>query len=240
MTLLREDTHVATLRLNDGSAELVLHDDPDLPAEGVYFLVEDVRALHARRDELRLSFIHPPTRTARGWRAAVKDPFGTVLHVVDRSAAGADAPEDIRAAGMLFSGVEQRFVPIPDLLIKLYTSVARTADDLPYTPHFDSIYVPYSQAFGEMQPDRAEVWRHLLNIRKAGKLPKLGEARSIPPEISAEARQKLGELLGDDIGRRDRLPYTERFEKLVDEFNAQLPRPISPHLVWRLVATLAK
>jgi len=47
-------------------------------------------------------------------------------------------------------------------------------------------------------------------------------------------------LLGDDIGRRDRLPYTERFDKLVDQFNQTQKRPLSPHLVWRLVAKLAK
>ena len=47
-------------------------------------------------------------------------------------------------------------------------------------------------------------------------------------------------MLGSDIGRRDRLPYTKRFDGIVDEFNKTLPRKISPHLVWRLVATLAK
>ena len=35
-------------------------------------------------------------------------------------------------------------------------------------------------------------------------------------------------------------PYTKRFDELVDEFNKSQDRPLSPHLVWRLVATLAK
>src|SRR5688500_281357 len=78
MRVIREGAHVTTLRLADEhSPELVLHDDPDLPAEGVYFLVESVRDLYERREELRLTFVHPPARSARGWRAAVKDPFGT-------------------------------------------------------------------------------------------------------------------------------------------------------------------
>ena len=47
-------------------------------------------------------------------------------------------------------------------------------------------------------------------------------------------------MLGKDIGKRDRLPYTTRFDQLVDEFNKTQGRPLSPHLVWRLVATLAK
>jgi hypothetical protein len=84
------------------------------------------------------------------------------------------------------------------------------------------------------------VWRHLLNLRKGGKLPKLGAARSMPPEVPEADRQRLRAMLGQDIGRRDRLPYTERFDRLVDEFNEGLERRLSPHLVWRLVATLAK
>ena len=242
LAVLREDAHVANLRPRDkGAPELVLHDDPDLPAEAVYFLVDDVRELHARRKELRLTFVNPPARSARGWRAAVKDPFGTVLQIIDRSASGSgEDVEDVRSAGVLFAGAAQKFPVKGELLVKLYEKVARTADDLPYTPHFETIYEPYAKAFGEVQPDRAEVWRHLLNLRKAGKLPKLGEARSRPPAVGPEARDALRDLLGDETGRRDRLPYTARFEQIVDRFNATLPRPLSPHLVWRLVATLAK
>jgi hypothetical protein len=84
------------------------------------------------------------------------------------------------------------------------------------------------------------VWRHLLNLRKGGKLPKLGEARSTPPAVSDEDREKLRNMLGADIGKRDRLPYTKRFDEIVDSFNLTQSRAISPHLVWRLVATLAK
>ena len=242
LSVLREDAHVANLRLGgEGAPELVLHDDPDLPAEAVYFLVDDVRELHARRDELRLTFVHAPARSARGWRAAVKDPFGTVLQIIDRTESETgDDVEDVRSTGTLFAGAAQKFSVKGELLGKLYEKVARTADDLPYTPHFETIYEPYAKAFGEVQPDRAEVWRHLLNLRKAGKLPKLGEARSRPPSVEPEARDALRRVLGDEMGRRDRLPYTARFEQIVDEFNATLPRPLSPHLVWRLVATLAK
>jgi predicted enzyme related to lactoylglutathione lyase len=242
LSIVREDAHVATLRMGPDAPELVLHDDPDLPAEAVYFLVDDVRELHRRREELRLGFVNPPTRISRGWRAAVKDPFGTVIHILDRTAASDadDAGENIRGGGTLFAGVEQKLAPKPELLIRLYEKIGRTADDLPYTAHFESIFDPYSNAFGESRPDRAEVWRHLLNLRKAGKLPKLGEARSTPPEMAPEDRSRLRDLLAEDIGRRDRLPYSPRFDELVDRFNATLKRPLSPHLIWRLIATLAK
>ena len=125
-------------------------------------------------------------------------------------------------------------------LIAAYEKIGRTADDLPYTPHFESMYSGYAAQHAEPRPTRSEVWRHLLNLRKAGKLPKMGEARSKPPVVSDEDRAALRKMLGDDIGKRDRLPYTERFDAIVDSFNRTQPRPLSPHLVWRLVATLAK
>jgi hypothetical protein len=126
------------------------------------------------------------------------------------------------------------------LLIKLYEKVGRTADDLPYTPHFEQLYEPYIAEHAPPKPSRAEVWRHLINIRKAGKLPKLGEARSKPPNLPDEDRARLRDLLKKDMGKRDRLPYTQRFDELVDSFNKTLDRPLSPHLIWRAVATLAK
>jgi catechol 2,3-dioxygenase-like lactoylglutathione lyase family enzyme len=240
LKLVRQDTHVANLRLADDSADLVLHDDPDQAAEAVYWLVDDVRELFNRRSELKLTFLGPPTQASRGYRAAVKDPFGTVLHLLDRTTGTGTEAEDARAPAGLFAGVEARITPKRDLLIKLYVEIGRTADDLPYTPHFESLYGPYAEAHADPKPSRAETWRHLLNLRKGAKLPKLGEARSRPPEVTAEELAALRKLMGPAMGKRDRLPYTERFDQLVDEFNRRLPRKLSPHLVWRLVATMAK
>jgi hypothetical protein len=223
---------------------LVLHNDADLPDQATYYLVDDVKDLFRRRDELRLKFAGPPQPVSRGFRATVKDPFGNVLLLLDRSAEGSGAKaelvEDAKAPGALFAGVEQRVSVKKDLLIGLYEKTARTADDLPYTPHFETLDKSYAAGHGEPRPTRGEVWRHLLNLRKSGKLPKLGPARSQPPEISPEERERLKELLGTDLGKRDRLPYTDRFDHLVDEFNGTQVRKLSPHLVWRLVATLAK
>ena len=240
--LVRQDARIASFQL--GETELLLHTDPDLPAEAVYYLVDDVRDLYKRRNELKLTFTSAPAPIARGYRATVRDPFGTVLLLLDRtteSAAGS-AVEDGKAAsaGALFAGVEQKVAPKRDALVRLYEQIGRTADDLPYTPHFETLYKSYAQQYGEPAPTREEAWRHLLNIRKRGILPKLGEARSKPPEVSDESLVKLREMLGKDIGKRDRLPYTKRFDQIVDEFNKTQGRPLSPHLVWRLVATLAK
>lgn len=241
LRLKRHEAQVASFEL-DAGMELVLHSDPDLPAETFYYLVEDVRDLYGRRELLQLQFVSAPQQISRGYRATVKDPFGNVIWILDRSTdpASGGRIEDAKAATMLFAGVEPRVSPRRELLVKLYQQVGRTADDLPYTPHFEQLYEPYIAAQPDPKPSRAEVWRHLLNLRKGGKLPKLGEARSRPPEVPEEARQRLREILGSDIGKRDRLPYTARFDQLVDSFNKTLPRPLSPHLVWRLIATLAK
>lgn len=243
LKLLRHDKRVAGFRLSDDATELVLHCDPDQPSEALYYLVDDVRDLYVRRDELQLKFTGPPKQATRGYSATVRDPFGTVLLLLDRtteSSSSTDALEDARSPGALFAGVEMRLPTKKQTLIDLYVKIGRTADDLPYTPHFESLYRDYSNAHGSTQPTRQEVWRHLLNLRKGGKLPKLGEARSESPDVGEQAEQILRDLLGGDIGKRDRLPYTPRFDQIVDQFSRTQPRPLSPHLVWRLVAKLAK
>jgi hypothetical protein len=106
-----------------------------LPAEAVYYLVDDVRDLYQRRDELKLRSAAPPIQAAHGYRAEVRDPFGNVLRLIDHT-----------------------------------------------TDH----------------------------------------------------------LLGGAIGSAIASPYTDRFEQLVNDFNKHRPRALSPHFVWRLVATLAK
>lgn len=242
LQLLRHEARLANFKLADSDAELVLHADPDLPDQAIYYLVNDVRDLYRRRADLRLTFINAPSPVSRGYSATVKDPFGNVLLLLDRSTATSHAVvEDAKnAGGGLFAGVEHRLPAKRELLGKLYEKVGRTADDLPYTPHFESLYDGYIKDQPMPHPTRAEVWRHLLNMRKGGMLPKLGEARSPAPDVTPESRDQLRVMLGADIGRRDRLPYSPRFDQIVDQFNKTQPRPISPHLVWRLVATLAK
>ena len=243
LKLIKEDKRLALLRLPEGGTEFVLHADPDLPAEAVYYLVDDVRKMFAQRAQSGMTFVQPPTPAARGFRAAIKDPFGNVMLIVDRTSANGtdDLVEDAKPPGALFAGMSDPKLPVKrEVLVSAYEEVGRTADDLPYTPDFERLYTAYSSAHRDSRPTRQEVWRHLLNLRKAAKLPKLGEARSRPPEIDEEAKSRLRELLGSDIGKRDRLPYTEKFDRVVDEFNRTQKRPLSPHLVWRLVATMAK
>src|ERR1700733_3093309 len=151
LTLVKQDKRLASLKFAEGDGEIVLHADADLPDQAVYFLVDDVRDFYARREELHLTFVHPPTPAARGWRATVKDPFGNVLLILDRAADGdsGGAVEDAKPAGSLFAGVEPRVGVNRKALVAAYEKVGRTADDLPYTPHFEALFKAYTAAMGE-------------------------------------------------------------------------------------------
>src|SRR4051812_5848619 len=147
MTLIRQEKNIASFRLPADRAELVLHSDPDLPAEATYYLVDNVRDLYKRRSALRLTFTGPPTQVSRGFRAAVKDPFGNVLLLLDRTTEPGgvhETIEDAKAPSGLFAGVEQKATPKNELLASLYEKAGRTADDLPYTPHFENLYSAYA------------------------------------------------------------------------------------------------
>lgn len=246
LRLLRHDTRVATLLLPDGQTELVLHVDEELPAEAVFFLVDDVRDLYRRREELRLTFRAPPALAARGWRAEVRDPFGIALHLIDRTTADGSGAgvEDAKAPAALFAGIETKLPLDASRLGLIYEKLGRTADDLPYTPDFEALYENYVAAMHDPKPERSEVWRHILTLRKRGSLPRLGTARTRPPDHGDDQRKRLDDLLrkllGPDLGKRDRLPYTDQFDKLVDDFNRGHRPKLSPHHVWRLVATMAK
>lgn len=248
MKLVRAEKTIAAFELA-GGIELVLHESPDLPAQGVYFRVGSVDSAYRDRERLRLKFTSSPRTVSRGRSAAVRDPFGNVLLLLDRTLASADNPATATvesakpAGGALFEGVETRHGVRRAALVAAYEKIGRTADDLPYTHHFESLYSAYVAAFDPPGPTRQETWRHLLNTRKAGKLPRLGEARSAAPDLSDEDRATLTDLLAaapGGAGKRDRLPYTRSFEQLVEAFNRQTRKGLTPHQLWRAIATLAK
>lgn len=240
----RQHSGVVAMKIPGDDAEIVLHSDSHRPDVEVCFLVDDVRKLYEQRQHLRLNFIAPPTATQNGYRAAVRDPQGHVITLHDR--AGLPGTEVLgvvhaKQEGALFDDVPSD--PTEDLenLVKVYADIGRTADDLPYTPQFETLYSRYTRDLEAPLPTHNQVWRQLLKLRKRkGGLPSMGPARSKPPLIEVEAKDKLRELLGAKIGQRDRLPYTPEFDVMVREFNKQFARNYSPHIVWRLVATLAK
>ncbi len=126
-------------------------------------------------------------------------------------------------------------------LVASYMHVARTLDDLPYTPELDAIVSDVRKVDPSATP-RA-VFHRLQNIRKAGKLPKIGRAATAPPRIPSEEEERLASLVVDcvgTLGQRDQLPYTRDFDAIVEKFNGETGRSLTPHDVWRLIAKLAK
>lgn len=126
-------------------------------------------------------------------------------------------------------------------LIAAYQQTGRTLDDLPYTSDFDAMHAQLQSA-GAGLTKRA-VLQRLQNLRKAGRLPPAGRAASTPPRISEDEESLLRELviaMTGSLGQRDQLPYDPRFDGLVEAFNQQAGRELSPHDIWRLVAKLAK
>jgi catechol 2,3-dioxygenase-like lactoylglutathione lyase family enzyme len=245
LKLDRQQGAAAAMKFEEGEAELILHDDAGRSDVEIVFGVDDVRAMYQLRTDMNVQFITAPAVAGQGYRATIRDPFGNVLIIVDRTLD--TSREELTSApsvGTLFAGVPAEPddpAQDRDLLVQIYADIGRTADDLPYTRHFEELYSRYTRQLPEPKPTASEVWRQLLTLRKKkGGLPKLGPAISKPPELAPEHKDHLRALLGPDVGRRDRLPYTDRFDQLVDDFNKLFARPYTAHVVWRIVATLAK
>jgi cephalosporin-C deacetylase-like acetyl esterase len=126
------------------------------------------------------------------------------------------------------------------LLVGAYERAGRTLDDLPYTREWSALYDEVRDA---TRLREREVFHRLHNLRKAGKLPRMGRAASSPPRIEPAEEQQLAAMVTravGTLGQRDQLPFTPEFDRLVIEFNAATGRGLEPHDVWRLVAKLAK
>jgi len=133
-----------------------------------------------------------------------------------------------------------------DLLISVYQKQGRTLDDLPYTDAFETLYASMYGEDGsadEHMPTRAQVFHRLHNLRKAGKLPRMGRAQGERPRVTAQQEALLAAVVEEAVGalsKRDQLLYTPEFEQLCTRFNAEASLDLSRHDIWRLVAKLAK
>jgi hypothetical protein len=166
-----------------------------------------------------------------------------VLHTGDRapdgempSMSGGKEAAEQPAPATLFAGSVTLDAYI-GALIGAYQQVGRTLDALPYTPEFERLC--------ELArvDDRREALHSLQRLRKAGRLPRLGRAPDHPPKIDPEHETLLEALViehAGSLGQRDRLPYTEGFDRLAERFNAQTGSSLGARDLWRLIARLAK
>jgi len=129
-----------------------------------------------------------------------------------------------------------------ELLIAVYQKQGRTLDDLPYTPQFEVIYEAI--AGGDAPAvSRQAIFHRLHNLRKAGKLPRLGKAQGERPHLTDEHEALLAELVCEKVGqlsKRDQLLYTDDFDAIVNTFNTRAGLSLSAHDAWRIIAKLAK
>lgn len=186
---------------------------------------------HALFERCLADFLDPgcePAAAMMAWEGALVDG--------DRAPTRAETP--ITGEQSRLFGGEPARDQTDELLIAAYQRTGRTLDDLPYTPEWASLFAELELGLRER-----EVFHRLHNLRKAGKLPRLGRAASSPPVIDREEEAQLAErvtrLVGT-LGQRDHLPFTPEFDRLVLEFNAATGRDLQPHDVWRLIAKLAK
>lgn len=125
-------------------------------------------------------------------------------------------------------------------LIAAYEAAGRTLDDLPYTAEFERIY----EAAGAGQNrTRREVFRRLHNLRKAGKLPRLGRAATAPIRLRPAEERVLVDLVVAEVGtlgQRDRLAYGDGFGRVAAAFASQTGRSLSEHDLWRVICKVAK
>jgi len=125
-------------------------------------------------------------------------------------------------------------------LIQLYEHIGRPLDDLPYTEDFERLYE--NRADSDKRTRQA-LFNRLLNLRKAGRLPRTGHVSWTRPELTDDEQSLLKRLVErhvDSLGRRDQLLYSDKMTQLVNEFNRATDRDLSMHQLWRAIARLAK
>lgn len=157
----------------------------------------------------------------------------------DRLRGGA-GPEAVAAS--LFAGHGEPGTPdhAEAQLIEAYQRAGRTLDDLPYTDEFEALYTTVAKA---QNANRRAVFHRLHNLRKAGRLPRLGRPATGPVRLSPAEERRLIEMVEaavGTLGQRDQLPFTPEFDALCQAFNAACAKDLTPHALWRLVARLAK
>jgi hypothetical protein len=130
-----------------------------------------------------------------------------------------------------------------ELLVSIYTRQGRTLDDLPYTRQFEAIYSAMTGGEDAPAVSRQALFHRLHNLRKAGKLPRLGKALGERPHLTHEHEAMLAELVCEQAGqlsKRDQLLYTDAFDTIMNTFNTRAGLSLSAHDAWRIIAKLAK
>ena len=72
------------LGMPESEAEIVLHDDPQIPREcSVHYLVDNVKEAVAKLSVQGCGIVVPPFEVQIGMCSVVRDPFGNLLNLID-------------------------------------------------------------------------------------------------------------------------------------------------------------
>ncbi len=126
-------------------------------------------------------------------------------------------------------------------IVDAYEAVGTTLDALPYTDAFEKLMARVKLT--DAEAEHRAVFHRLHNLRKAGKLPRMGRSGSSPPVLDYEHEQLLIGLVAGEagsLGQRDQLPYTEGFDRVAGTFARQTGLNLTRHDLWRVIAKLAK
>lgn len=126
-------------------------------------------------------------------------------------------------------------------LVDQYVNTGLSVDELPYTDDFDHL-VESLRGAGDQRSNQ-EIYRRLLNLRKAARLPRVGRSSLANVVASDQELEVLEDLLPQfsaTVGQRDRLAFDPQFDHLVEAFNRKTDRDFTKHEVWRLVLRVAK
>lgn len=190
---------------------------------------------HAMFERCAEAFLDPNQRPT-----IAMHPWEPLMHDGERMPDGSSPMQATQ--GALFGADETDQKQDTDrALVDAYAEGGRTLDDLPYTHEFERLYTSVNaDALGL---SRRDVFHRLHNLRKAGKLARLGRAPTSGVKLEPDEEALLVGLVEQfvgTLGQRDRLPFTTDFDILSEQFNARTGRKLDQHAVWRLIAKLAK
>lgn len=109
---------------------------------------------------------------------------------------------------------------------------------IPYTEDFAKLKQEfYNRSFRDLSD--SEFWTVVVNVAKKGGVR--GKTRdSGAPALAEQHQDILEDLIPFPIGQRDRLPYTEAFDRLVKRFNQTTNLDLTHREIWLSILKLAK
>lgn len=111
-------------------------------------------------------------------------------------------------------------------------------DAIPYTDEFERLKEAfYDRTFKKLSD--SEFWTVLVRVAKKGGI-RGKAAQADAPKLTEKHRESLRSIMPVALGERDKLPYTDRFDRMVRLFNSNTGLELSRREVWLAILAIAK